>query len=42
MNGGRTEDGEGRTDRAGPTVEAGQNDRRLRGEERDTSQGREQ
>lgn len=32
----------GRTDRARPTVEAQQNDRQVRGEERDTSQGREQ
>lgn len=32
----------GKTDRARPTVEARQNDRPMRGEERDTSQGREQ
>lgn len=38
MMGGRR----GRTDRARPTVEAQQNDRQVRGEERDTSQGREQ
>lgn len=35
-------DGERRTDRAKPMVEARQNDRRMRGEERGTSQKREQ
>lgn len=33
---------EERTDRARPAVEARQNDKRMRGEERDTSQRREQ
>lgn len=31
-----------RTDRARPTVKARQDDRQVRGEERDTSRGREQ
>lgn len=42
MNGGCIVDGERKTDGARPTVEARQNDRQMRGEERDTSQGREQ